>query len=179
MTKNPTDYANPRAVLFDLDSTLFDVQHREHLAPVGPNRADVDMWIDYSKGCIDDTVVEGVAKAARMFYAAGYLIFIVSGRNIEARDETEAVMRRNNVPFHEIRLHTANDLRHNGEYKSQYINELKVRGITPELMFEDHISVCEMIEERTGVPCVSVKPRYEDNIGVSFNLNQYPDLAAL
>jgi hypothetical protein len=167
-----------KVVCYDLDSTLFDVRHREGLAPDGPNRGDVDNWIAYSKGCIDDTVVEGVAQSARMFHAAGYRIHIVSGRNVEAYEETLEILKRSNIPVDEIRLHSADDLRHNGEYKALYINELKARGFTPELMFEDHIAVCEMIEERTGVPCITVRPRYEDNVGVSFNLNQHAELVS-
>lgn len=167
-----------KVVCYDLDSTMFDVQHRENLAPEGQKRADVENWIAYSKACIDDTVVEGVAQSARMFYAAGYRVHIVSGRNIEAMEETITALTLNNVPFDEIRLHNADDLRHNGEYKAQYINELRGRGYRVELMFEDHVAVCEMIEERTGVPCITVRPRYEDGVGVSFNLGQHPELNA-
>lgn len=163
-------------VCYDLDSTLFDVRHRESLAPADQDRADVNNWIKYSKACINDTVVEGVAASARLYSDLGMLIHIVSGRNEEALWETEVVLRHNNIPWDEIRLHSAKDLRHNGEYKAQYINSLKDRGLVPVLMFEDHATVCEMIEERTGVPCITVRPRYEDNVGVSFNLNEYPDL---
>ncbi len=167
-----------KVVLYDLDSTMFNVEHREHLAPAGTDREDVNNWIAYSKGCISDTVVEGVAQSARMYHEAGYRIHIVSGRNEEAREETILVMALNNVPWDEIRLHAASDLRHNGEYKSLYINELKGRGFEPVLMYEDHVSVCEMIEERTEVPCITVRPRYDDQVGVSFNLSEYPELAA-
>lgn len=166
----------PTVILYDLDSTLFNVQHREHLSPVGPNRADTQMWVDYSKGCINDTVVEGVAQSARLFKRAGHLIYVVSGRNIEAYQETVDVMAKYNVPWDVIRLHHDDDLRHNGEFKSGYINELKAAGLEPVLMFEDHIEVCEMIEELTGVPCLTVRPRYEDKIGVSFNLGQHAEL---
>lgn len=157
---------------------MFDVQHREHLAPDGPNRGDVENWIAYSKGCVGDTVVAGVAQSARLFHAAGYRIHFVSGRNVEALEETIFVLRLNDVPFDEVRLHRADDLRHNGEYKSEYINSLRERDLEPVLMFEDHVTVCEMIEERTGVSCITIRPRYDDTIGVSFNLNQHPELVA-
>lgn len=170
--------STPRIICYDLDSTMFDVHHREYLAPEGPNRGEVDNWIDYSKACIDDTVIEGVAQSARLFAEAGFYIYFVSGRNIEAYQETVDTLHKWNVPWHYIRLHRADDPRHNGEYKSQFINELIASGNRVELMFEDHVSVCEMIEERTGVPCITVRPRYDDGVGVSFNLNQHPELAA-
>lgn len=167
-----------KVALFDLDSTMFDVQHREHLAPEGPNRGDVENWIAYSKACVADTVVEGVAQIARLLHDAGTLVHFVSGRNEEAMEETVFILDLNGVPWDEIRLHKADDLRHNGEYKSEYINSLKERDLEPVIMFEDHVVVCEMIEERTGVPCITVRPRYDDAVGVSFNLNQHPELAA-
>jgi glutaredoxin len=152
---------------------MFDVQHREHLAPSGADREDVDNWIEYSQACVDDSLVKGVAKTAWMFHVEGYLIHFVSGRNEEAMKQTQETLIKHGVHFDEIRLHKADDLRHNGEYKAEYINQLKERGFEPVLMFEDHVEVCEMIEALTGVPCVTVKPRYVDSVGVSFNLNQH------
>lgn len=163
-------------ICYDLDSTLFDVSHREHLAPEGENRSAVENWIAYSKGCIADNPVEGVAESARLFSEAGHRIHIVSGRNVEAYEETVFVLNLHGIPFDEIRLHRADDLRHNGEYKAAYINQLFEHGYQPILMFEDHVEVCEIIEEQTGVPCVTVRPRYQDNIGVSFNLGQHAEL---
>jgi uncharacterized HAD superfamily protein len=165
---------NHKAVCYDLDSTMFDVFHREHLAPEGALRADVDNWIDYSKACVGDTPVAGVMKSAKMFKKAGYNIFFVSGRNFEAYDETIAVIEANDIPWDSIRLHKSDDLRHNGEYKVQAIRDYIELGYEIELFFEDHVSVCEMIERETGVPCISVNPRYNDGVGVSLNLNQYP-----
>lgn len=158
-----------RVICYDLDSTLFDVHHREHLAPPEEDRGPAENWIEYSKGCINDTVVEGVAESARLFSEAGYRIAIVSGRNVEAREETISVLKRYNVPWDILRLQTSTDIRHNGEYKVQFIQELFDQGLHVSLMFEDHISVCEVIESRTGVPCITVRPRYEDGVGVSFN----------
>lgn len=168
----------PKVIVCDLDSTLANTLHREHLAPEADLRADVENWIPYSKACINDTVIAGVRQALNLYAAAGYLIVFVSGRNEEALEETKQWLFDNKVSCDGIRLHKATDLRHNGEYKANFINELKENGFEPVLMFEDHVSVCEMIEERTGVPCVTVRPRYEDNVGVSFNLSEYPELAS-
>lgn len=165
-----------KVISYDLDSTMFNVQHREHLAPEEHLKGALENWIPYSKGCVDDTVVEGIAESARLFKAAGYRIHIVSGRNVEAYDETVWSLNTNDIPYDEIRLHTSDDPRHNGEYKAAYLNSLRDRGLTPMLMFEDHEAVCAIIETQAHVPCITVRPRYEDNIGVSFNLNETKSL---
>lgn len=166
-----------QVIVCDLDSTLANTYHREHLAPEMHLREPVENWIPYSKACIDDTVIEGVKRALNLYAEAGMLIHFVSGRNIEALAETIQWLDANEIHWDFVRLHRHDDLRHNGEYKSAYINSLREDGFEPVLMFEDHVSVCEMIEERTGVPCVTVRPRYEDSVGVSFNLSEYPELA--
>lgn len=164
-------------VACDLDSTIANTQHREHLAPPGALRADVDNWIAYSQACIGDPVIAGVAELIRILhFAAGYDIHFVSGRNEEALPQTIEWLEKNDIPWAEIRLHAADDLRHNGEYKAQYIKGLIAEGRDVKLMLEDHIEVCEVIEELTGVPCITVRPRYDDNVGVSFNLSQHPEL---
>lgn len=161
-----------KVVACDLDSTVADTQHREHLAPPADQKANVNNWIPYSMACVDDTPIPGVVAALRSLKEAGHRIFFVSGRNIEAMEATQEWLIKHDIPFDHIRLHRENDLRHNGEYKAQVINSWKNNGFDVRLMLEDHISVCEIIEEKTGVPCLTVRPRYDDKVGVSFNLNQ-------
>lgn len=163
-------------IVTDLDSTLYDVQHREGLAPL-TDRDLLESWIGYSKGCVDDTVVPGVAKALQLLAQAGHRIHVVSGRNVEAYDETLNRLQDDFIPVDEIRLHGASDPRHNAEFKIQYINSLFDRALQPILMFEDHQTVGEAIYRATGVPVVSIRPWYTDNVGVSFNLGQHPELA--
>lgn len=169
----------PRIVVCDLDSTIAHTQHREGLAPPdGPERVDVQNWIPYSMACKDDPVIEGVAELLRILhYAAGYDIFFVSGRNAEALLETVDWLNGNDIPWAEVRLHTAQDLRHNGEYKAEYIKSLQDEGRKVMLMLDDQIDVCRIIEERTGVKCITVRPWYEDKVGVSFNLGQVAELS--
>jgi hypothetical protein len=159
----------PSIVLYDLDSTISNTLHREHLAPA-ENREALESWIEYSKACINDPVIEGVAASARLYQRLGAAVGFVSGRNEEARDETIAWLERHSIHPDLLKLHDENDPRHNGEHKAKFVKELQAKGWTVELFFEDHISVCEYIEAETSVPCVTVRPRYEDNVGVSFNL---------
>lgn len=152
-------------VLSDLDSTVCDVSHREHLAPA--DKADTQNWIPYSKACSEDTPIAGVVQTLQLL-SKSYPIFMVSGRNVEATIETFSWLTEHSVPFTSLHLHSEDDLRHNGEYKVAYIEELRAMGYNPILMLEDSPTVSRMIEA-AGVPVLRVAPPYVDNIGVSFN----------
>lgn len=161
----------PVVVLSDLDSTLANVHHREHLAPKSEaERDELKSWIPYSKGCVDDTVVSGVLRALLLHKRGGALIGYVSGRNEEAISETISWLEEVGAPVDLIRLHGENDPRDNADHKVASIKNLQALGYDVALMYEDHVSVCEIIERETGVPCVTVRPRYNDGVGVSFNL---------
>lgn len=111
--------------------------------------------------------MQGTIAALRLL-APVYPVFIVSGRNIEARMETKLWLKKHDVPYSSLRLRTARDIQHNGEYKVAYIEILRASGYNPVLMLEDHIGVGEMVEA-VGVPVISVHPRYDDSVGVNFN----------
>lgn len=165
----PPESTGQVVIACDLDSTLCDTKHREYLAPSGEYRESTYSWVDYSLACRDDGLIEGVARALNLFYELGYQIHFVSGRNEEARGATVDWLQRHGVKFHALRLHDHTDVRHNAQYKVGYLKSLQARGYDVRLMFEDHISVCELIEKETSIPCITVKPRYEDHVGVSFN----------
>lgn len=154
-------------VVTDLDGTVYNTQHREYLAPL--EKFTGSNWIEYCKACKGDTPVAGMVAALQIHANNGLPIFLVSGRREEARAETIWRLNEDSVPFFELRLHSDNDIRHNGEYKVDYIEQLKARGYNPVLMYEDIVTVAQMIETQTGVPVVTIKPHYEDLITVSLN----------
>lgn len=154
-----------KVVLVDLDSTLYNTKHRDHLAP--EDREDTQNWVPYSMACFGDTVVESVKTVVNML-AKDHLIFIVSGRNNEAYAQTVYRLLEDDVTHDIIRLHTQHDLRNNAEFKVAYLHKLQSLGYEVVLFIEDQVSVAEAIEE-AGVPVLVVNPRYEDKIGVAFN----------
>jgi len=158
-----------QVVLCDLDNTLSDTRHRAHLGVEadGKHRSH-DFWIPYSKACTGDSVIESTAVALTLFREAGALIYLVSGRNVEAERETLLWLMENGIPFDSLRMRAPHDIQHNGEYKVAYVRELKEQGFKPILMLEDHEGVSELVAAE-GVPVMTVNPRYVDPIGVNFN----------
>ena len=100
---------------------------------------------------------------------AQYPLFFVSGRNVEAYTETAEWLKRFEIPVSGLRLRGESDPLHNGEYKVAHIHHLRNIGYEPILMLEDHVSVSKLIQEKTGVKVLTVKPWYEDTVGVNMN----------
>ena len=155
-----------KVVLLDLDCTVADTRHRAHLAP--EDKTNTQNWINYSKACVEDIPLAGPIRTVQLL-SEQYPIFVVSGRNTEARAETLSWMIVHKVPFTRMRLHNRYDIRHNGEYKAAYVRELRAQGYDPILMLEDHEEVSRLVEAE-GVPVLTVNPRFTDTIGVSFNV---------
>jgi phosphoglycolate phosphatase-like HAD superfamily hydrolase len=159
-------------VLTDLDSTLCNTEHRAHLAVAGnPRHED---WIEYSKACVNDEPIPGTLAALKIL-SKTYPIFAVSGRNVEAIQETLEWFERIDLEVAFTRLRRASDDQHNGRYKAAFVRTLRAQGFNPILMFEDHVGVAKLVEAE-GVPVVTVKPWYDDTVGVNV---QNPGMAVV
>jgi hypothetical protein len=154
-----------KAVFFDLDSTIANTEHRSDVQGSKSHES----WITYSRFCLGDTPIDGTVTALRIFYSQGFEIHLVSGRNAEAEPETRAWLAHHRIPFDFLRLRTADDIRNNALYKVAYILDQKERGTEAVLFFEDQLAVSETIQRETGVSVVTVRPWYEDKVGVAGN----------
>lgn len=156
-----------KIVLLDLDGTVCNTKHREHLAPPKTDREDTANWVPYCLACVDDEPIAGVVQVVRMLQET-YPIFVVSGRVSEALWPTVEWLHGVGIYPENVRLHYPEDIRHNAEYKVAHIQYLRGLGYDPVLMIEDQVPVAEAVEA-IGVPVLVTNPRFEDNIGVSFH----------
>lgn len=149
-------------VVTDLDATLADARHRDHLAAIG-SKVHHD-WIEYSKACGDDALIEGAVAAVKLL-SAHYPLFIISARNAEAQGETEWWLARHGIRYDGLRLRRAEDEQVNSLYKVKHIQFLRKLGLNPVLMLEDNAEVAAAVSA-IGVPVLRVHPGYDDAIGV-------------
>src|SRR5262245_60208704 len=102
-------------VFFDLDSTLADTTHRQHLIDDARARGEEPDWEAYSLMCSEDVPFPGPVQLARMLSWSGYFIVILSGRAEAAMAQTVRWLYENEVPFHEVILREAGDTTSNEE----------------------------------------------------------------
>lgn len=152
------------AVLWDLDSTIANTMHRQHMVPAikakqGPT------WEDYSMACVDDTPVEGAVALVRLIASldprsALVAQYGVSGRSESARDVTLTWFAEHGVPLNDLHLRPDGDHTPNGTYKVGVINRLRDSGVDVLLFVEDWKETGEYIREKTGVPVLLVQGDY-------------------
>ena len=137
---------------FDLDSTIADTAHRQHLMP---HRMPGSTWDDYAAACPDDAPVDGVVAVMRALWPT-HQIHIVSGRSCSARQLTEDWLKRHAVPWDVLHLRGPGDITGNALAKAGYLNKLRDSGLEPIVFFEDWPKVAEIIRREAGVPVVLV-----------------------
>jgi hypothetical protein len=148
------------ACCWDLDSTLAGTRHRFHLIEkikAAGIADDVTGWNEHSLACADDEPIESAITLMRLL-APHHAQHIISGRSAVAEKLTRDWLEKYGVPFDEIRLRRPDDFTGNAQIKINYVRELRERGLTVVLFFEDYPPVAQQIHEETGVPVVTLTP---------------------
>jgi hypothetical protein len=87
-------------VTVDLDSTLCDTRPRRHLLGTAGDPAS---WVDYSMACAGDGIIHATARLVEILNRC-HDIHIVTGRNEEARPQTEQWLRENHIQYEELHM---------------------------------------------------------------------------
>ena len=138
-------------IVFDLDGTIADVQHRVHLV----QRPKPD-WRGFHKSCSADKVNVWCLELAKSMAAAGYKIVVVSARSREAEPETIEWFARHwdTAGFN----YALNLIRAEGDYTPDQILKkawLDSSGLKERIQFvvDDRTRVVDMWREN-GLTCL-------------------------
>lgn len=141
-------------VTFDLDSTLCDTRHRRHI--IGPTEEETD-WKAYAMACADDAPVESVLFLARTL-AVLHDVWIISSRHSEARELTEAWLRKHHVDYKGVLLQGADGPQDLQAHKVDAMREIeRLTHNYVVLHVDDSPSVAEAMKA-AGVPTLLVSP---------------------
>lgn len=146
-------------IIFDLDGTLADCEHRRHL--VTKDRKD-PQWVEFYKRCVDDTPIFPIIRVFQeLLGSQRFHLEIWSGRHQMVRHETEAWltkhvfngflhMMRDEVPL----LMRPDQSESDAALKQRWLNETK---FPPNLVFDDRARTVAMWR-RHGIQCAQVAP---------------------
>jgi len=146
-------------IVFDLDGTLANCVHRLHYIkrPKGEKKD----WDSFHRACVDDSLIVPIhALYWDLIYTEdkSNSAEIWSGRNELVRPETEEWMRLNQISFYEqLRMRPVGDYRDDAVLKEQWLNEARVLGKAPDIVFDDRQRVVDMWR-RNGITCCQVAP---------------------
>ena len=162
-------------IVFDLDGTLADTTHRQHiLAEGGPSK-----WDRFFAACDGDAPNSPVIEVAKALYRDGDSIEIWSGRSESVQEMTldwlwrEAGVRvARTVPkkfdwerrekwgtpewlVGRLLMRPVGDYRPDDELKRELLIRSREQGFSPDLVFDDRKRVVDMWRSE-GVPCFQV-----------------------
>lgn len=137
-------------VLFDLDGTLADCSHRlPHIL------GDSKDWQPFFESCDKDTPIAHIIQLARMYFGAGYEIWIVSARSAIVSEKTIQWINKY-LPFpNTLLLRKPKDRRDDDVLKEEWLTSGTIPKERIHCVYEDRRRVVDMWR-RNGIPCLQV-----------------------
>lgn len=157
------EWGTKPVVFVDMDGTLADLAHREHLVSGicthctrcdnhvccecgGTGKVKKDYY-NFFKRCIDDKPVPAVVEWVQELYKT-HTICIVSGRSMDlAGEESIEWLNRHDIPFDHIYMRNGQDYRPDVIVKQQILDDILASGLPKEQIafcIDDRLSVVEM-----------------------------------
>jgi hypothetical protein len=139
-------------IVFDIDGTLSDPEHRRHLVA---NRPKPD-WEEFQRLEHLDPAIEPVAALARTL-AAAHRIVLCTGRMESSRGATEAWLAKHRIPYQGLYMRPQGDFRSDEIVKGELLDAITADGYEIMVAFDDRQRVVDMWRSR-GVLCCQVAP---------------------
>ena len=149
---------HPPTVIFDIDGTLANCDHRIHWVRSNPKN-----WPAFNRAMKLDTVHENIVWMLHTFHAAGCTILIASGRSEDDRKVTETWLQDvANVTglYSNLYMRASNDYRPDDIVKSELLDRMREDGYDPTMVVDDRPSVLRMWRS-CGLATLAVGPQEE------------------
>lgn len=153
-------------VIFDLDGTLANIDHRLHFV-----QGDSKDWDGFYAACGDDTPKSAIVELALMCDDAGHEIIISSGRSAKVRGETEAWLEAHGIPYAQLLMRPDGSFVPDQALKKAWLDQGKL-GDKADILFvvEDRDRMVKMWRDQ-GLTCLQVEQWVEEG-EVSFPLKK-------
>ena len=142
-------------VVFDLDGTLANIEHRRHLIEK-PEKVDAD-WRAFYAACADDEPNHPVVAVWRAHGAAGHERWIVSGRSDEVSAKTAEWLARHALWPARLLMREARNHEPDVKLKRRWLNDGTIPRERVLCVYDDRSSVVAMWREE-GLACFQVAP---------------------
>lgn len=128
-------------IVFDIDGTLANIEHRLHHIKTKPKN-----WDAFDAGIKDDKVNSPVARMYWAMANMGHTIVIATGRNERNRAETEAWLRKKiGSEWKTLYMRSEDDRRDDTIVKREMLDKIvRDYGRKPDAVFEDRPRVVQM-----------------------------------
>lgn len=142
-------------VIFDLDGTIANIDHRTHFVRGGKRD-----WDSFFRACTHDRGVPHVIETFHAHVAAGHKVRIWSARSDMVRADTENWLSDMGIdPCYLQHMRAADDNTPDVELKRFWLSQEADR---PDLVYDDRQRVVDMWRAE-GIPCFQVVADWEDD----------------
>lgn len=139
-------------VVFDLDGTLANAEHRVHHLT-----GEVKDWRAFYSACDMDEPIAPIVATMTALIGAGHNCEIWTGRSMEVADETMHWLERHGLGGIVVRMRATGDHQPDTTLKGGWLETALFADAKPDLVFEDRASVVEMWRSY-GIVCAQVAP---------------------
>jgi phosphoglycolate phosphatase-like HAD superfamily hydrolase len=149
-----------KVIIFDIDGTLANSDHREHIVNLAATRSEVD-WDEYFDASRHDPPHYEIQWLNHIMADRDDTeLVVLTARPTYCRDMTEQWLKDHDIAHSELIM---KDPLPDGEYDKDYVFKEKVldqliaQGRKPFMVFEDRQNVVDMWRSR-GIKCLQVQP---------------------
>lgn len=143
--------------IFDIDGTLTNSDHRQHLVRQTPRD-----WDEFFARVKDDAPIQHVCDLAGHlldygYSFGGYAVIFMTGRPEKCRADTLEWLETNgiNIESKQLYMRPDGDYRDDTEVKLILVQELRRDGFEPVMVFDDRNKVVAAWRA-AGIPCAQV-----------------------
>lgn len=143
---------NKRIVIFDVDNTLANSDHRDHLFKQTPKD-----WNKISEESLKDLPHDEIKYLNHLISDdTDNIILIVTARREDDRNNTLLWLDKNEIYYHDVYMRDIGDYRPDDQVKQDILYKIIEKyKMKPYMVFEDRCSVVEMWR-RNGIKCLQV-----------------------
>lgn len=139
-------------IIFDIDGTIADLQHRRHFVATKPKN-----WPAFFANIELDEPIHQIVEVLRMYAHRGYAIVLCSGRGDDTKDRTIAWLAKHDIPWDTIYMRKHKDNRADDIIKEELLDQILADGYHPYMVYDDRDRVVAMWRRR-GYICAQVAP---------------------
>ena len=131
-----------KAIIFDVDGTLANCNHRLHYVQNGQKR-----WKSFFDEMHLDAPITEIIDLATALHDQGYKILVVSARPDDYKGVTINWLDEESVPFDRIYMRKAGDYRADAIVKAEILQQIRDDGFEPYIVVDDRQQVVDMWRE--------------------------------
>lgn len=140
-----------KIIIFDIDGTLSNCEHRRQFACVQPPN-----WDAFNAGCFADPAYEDIIWMNNLFNKEGCICLVASGRSDDHQENTIKWLDEKGVKYEKLYMRKAGDTRGDDLVKKDILDQIRKEFGEPYMAIDDRDQVVSMWR-KNGIRCLQVE----------------------